>query len=729
MTSSEARVGRGAALRGGLLAGARAGAWVAAWLGLAVGFARLLGLDGSLFLLQVEAYGLVGTLTRELPAAGEVPVLLACTVATGAVWATFGLVFGGVAGGAAGLFLRRGPATLARFAGVLVLGLGLGLELYWWTRPVVLPGLPATDPRRLAAAAAVMVCGFAIAALVLAIAVRRRADVPLGASRRAMAASLSVLVLGGLFLALDTRGTSDRGRLGERNRKLPNVLVVVVDALRRDTLGCYGDERVHTPHIDRIAREGALFSRAFTHTPFTWPSFGSLLTGKLPRRHGLMKMAPGYSLPDNETLTTLLDWSPLEPSVHGGGELTPDDVVAGAFMTGTLSHGSGLLRGFDAYFEALVGHELVDVHSRWSQFRAGLLPWLLMNKVRQKLDRQLVVAEAERWLREHADRRFVALVHLYSTHTPYDPPQEFRAKHLDPAYKGPIQAFYASHREAIEAEQYELTEADIAQIRGLYLAGVEQADADIGRLLATLEELGTLDDTIVVVTSDHGESLGEHGLWEHNWMYQDNLLIPLVMRWPGAVAEGRGIPRGVRVPERVHISDVLPTLLSLMGVVPPPSVDDLPTDAVDRDDPRLLHVLDGDDLTPLMHDQRGALERYTLAENGTYLSLQDDRWKLIVRRELLAPGAWEGMLGTRDEERTTPELRWPELYDLQQDPLELTNVMPHEVERATALFRELAARIAVLPVREEMVRKSARDVADEALFRQLGYGDSMQKDD
>ncbi|MEZ6013848.1 MAG: sulfatase [Planctomycetota bacterium] len=691
--------------------GARAGLVVGVGLGLSVGLLRLLGVDGSLFLLQVEAHGLRDALARGLPAAGALPGLLGCVLAAGALYGLAAAGLGGaLAVAARALGARRAARCTPRVIASLLLGLGLGLELYWWTRPVVLPGLPATDPKRLVAASAIVLVGLGLGALVVRLAARR-----VSMSRSVRVGAPAIVLAGGAFLALDTRGSSDLGRLSERNRDLPNVLVVVVDALRRDTLGCYGDERVHTPHIDRLAREGALFERALVHTPFTWPSFGSLLTGKLPRRHGLMKMAPGHSLPDNETLPTLLKGGTRVDGVSLEGE----DFVAGAFMTGTLSHGSGLLRGFDAYFEALVGHDLVDVHSRWSRFRSGLLPWLLANKVRQKLDRQLVVSEAERWLRRNADRRFMALVHLYSTHTPYDPPADFRERHLDPSYNGPFPAFYASHREAIEQGLYTPNEADIAQIRGLYLAGVEQADTDIGRLLGTLEALGTLDDTIVVVTSDHGESLGEHGLWEHNWMYQDNLLIPLVLRWPGG---GAAVPAGVRVPERVELSDVLPTLLGLMGVEAPPAAAALEADGATRDDPRLVHALDGDDLRPLMRGARGATRPYAFAENGTFLAVQDDRWKLIVRRELLGAGAWERMLRAAPEARTTPALRWPELFDLDADPLELQNVFEREPTRATALFRALVAQVDRMPIRDEMVQKSARDVADEALFRALGYG-------
>jgi hypothetical protein len=139
-----------------------------------------------------------------------------------------------------------------------------------------------------------------------------------------------------------------------------------------------------------------------------------------------------------------------------------------------------------------------------------------------------------------------------------------------------------------------------------------------------------------------------------------------------------------------------------------------------------LHALDGDDLTPLMRGTRGATRPFSFAENGTFLAVQDDRWKLIVRRELLAPGAFDAAVG--DAAAGSPNdagmtaLPPPQLFDLERDPLELEDQFRKETSEAKRLFAALAAQVARLPIRDEMVQKSARDVADEELFRALGYG-------
>ncbi|MGD2018160.1 MAG: sulfatase-like hydrolase/transferase [Planctomycetota bacterium] len=683
------------------------------------GAVRVLGIDPGLFLLQARHFGLTEALGAGLPAATELPGrLLALTQAVFHYALLAGVL--GAAAGALGVVLRRvrggatpDPERVARVAFTRALGLWLAVALYWSTRSVVYSGLPATDPRRLAAAAVILAAGMVLAGLLVRV-------LPMGGRRAGLRLLGGAALIGAGVTALGLGGGAARGRVEGANADLPNVLLVVVDALRQDTLGPYGDPEVHTPSFDRLAAEGVTFTDARTQAPFTWPSFGSFLTGKVPRRHGLIRMEPGLRFPVNATLPVL-----LKQGVTAEGEaLDEEDWIAGAFMTGTLSHGSGLLGGFDAYLEALVGHELVDVHDGWSEFRSGLLPWLVLNKLSQKQDRHLVTSTAERWLREHADRRFMAMVHLYSTHTPYDPAPEFRERHLDPSYDGPITAFYASQREAIEDGEYTLTPADELRIRRLYLAGVEQADRMIGRLLATLEGAGVLDDTIVIVTSDHGESLGEHGLWEHNWMYEDNLRVPLLMRFPG------GLPAGARVEGLVDTIDLLPTVLDLAGLEAPERAEDVEAEqrakggALDLRSRRLWDAIDGRSLVPLVHGEAPPPREVAFAENGRFMSAQSARWKLIVRRELVREGTVASLL--REDEA-------PRLFDLEADPAELVNRFRAGDEEALAaaerLLDALRAHSARLPIREDQVLRGARDLRAEGLFKSLGYGGGVGADD
>lgn len=524
---------------------------------------------------------------------------------------------------------RRAWVFAPLFAGAF------GVALFWWTRERFYPGLPVQSTERL------LVFGFcALVALCAALAVSfLLARFPAKLWRPVPAVLVLGWIAGGVWIFADSRASAARGTLHDGNRDLPNVLFVMVDALRPDVLGCYGNRDVSTPHMDRLAREGVLFERALVQAPYTWTSFGSFLTGKYPRRHGLLRMLPGERLEQNVTLQRHLKSAKRKD----GQTLRADDYAGAAFMTGALSHGSGLLDGFDGYLELMKGHPFVQLDSRFSQLRSVMVGPSVAFKVREKLDTDFLAREAADWMADHGQRRFANFVHLYSTHTPYDPPEPFRSLYVDPNYTGPISAFYASTRQAIERGVYELTPADQQQIFHLYLGGVSQADHHLGLLLAELERQGVLDDTIVIVTSDHGEDFGEGGRWEHNHMYNSNLHVPLLVRWPKA------FPAGTRVSATVESIDLFPTLMDAMGL-------ELPPVAGPRD------IVDGVSLLPLVRGEVDRVRDFFYAEDSTYVAVQDERSMLVLERFAVRPDGWALAL-----EHRTGRIR---LHDLQADPLQ-----------------------------------------------------------
>ncbi len=598
------------------------------------------------------------------------------------------------------LLRRRGGQTRFAVLTGLVLGGGLFLEIYWWTRPFVFYGHSSTSPERLAAAGVMLVVGLGLGLLGGWLLARLPAQ-----SHRVFHVALGACVLlGALTMVLDRRAStgSGRGDLNERNQGLPNVLLIVVDALRADVLEPYGSEVVKTPHLKELAANGVVFENALVQAPFTWSSFGSILTGKYPRRHGLVAMSPEFRMRIAQNVT--LPWHLKQAERESGGVRLEDGDYAGAtFMTGTLSQGSGLMHGFDCYFEAMAGHELVYLDSTWSVFRSNLLLFLVKNKLTQRFDNSLVVTTAVDWLRANEGRRFVAMLHLYSTHTPYDPEEEFRAMYCDPAYDGPIPAFYAEHRLELESGRYEPTDADVEQIRNLYYGGTSQADRDVGIVLDELERSGALENTLVIFTSDHGEELYEHGLWEHNWMYQTNLRIPLILSWPAR------LPKGKRVSALVETVDLLPTVCELLGLAPPP-------------DKGEYERVDGKSLVPLIDGRVESVKRYSFAENGRFASIQDARTKLIVRAEVLEDeDGWAKV--------KSGELEKPRFFDLAADPDELVNAFDERPEDVERLFAELSAWSDALPIPRAEVVRSARDAENEELFHALGYtGDTGDAD-
>ena len=605
------------------------------------------------------------------------------------------------------LLRGRTRAERLRVLSALALGVGVFFELFWWSRDYLFSGLSATDPRRLAASAVMLVLGLAAGSGLVRLG-RRLGNGTLWAG----AALVPLLWLaGGVYLLNASSTAAERGRPNPRNRDLPNVLLFVVDALRADVLGCYGNERVKTPVLDDLAARGVLFENAQVQAPFTWSSFGSILTGKYPRRHGLVKMAPGVRMSPNITLPWHLKSAHREHQHEDDSRALRDgDFYGATFMTGTLSHGSGLLRGFDTYFEAMVGHDLVDSENPWSVFRSELVLSLLKTKLTGKLlmSRNVdpVADQAVRWFKKNGDKRFVSMVHFYSTHTPYDPAPRFREMYVDPEYDGPIDAFYAEYRIAIESGEYVPTEADKQQIANLYYGGVSQADAMIGEVLAELERQGTLDDTLVIVTSDHGEELGDHDLWEHNFMYETNLRVPLIVSWP------RELPQGMRVDALVQTVDIVPTVCALMGVEPP--YEEGQKDELGRD----RGAIDGVDLGPLLRGEVDEVHRYAFAENGAYMSVRDRTTKLIVPWKALDEEGWAAMMAGEGERA--------QFYDLARDPDEHVNLLDERPEDVARLLEVLRRWDAGMPVPRNDVVLSARDLeAQRQRMRELGYADGV----
>ncbi len=528
----------------------------------------------------------------------------ATTALAGLEYAVVGLVLGGLAllllapllavvrpSSSAGWRVFFAP----RFAVVFA---ALFLNLFWWSRFAsrrlglefmrFAYGEPWTSPKRLLLSAGFVLLSALLAAW-LVFALRRLGP----RAARARAAFLVVLfTVGAGFLLREhslARADADRKTPGKAN-----VLLVIVDTLRAESMHCYGYPRPTTPRLDRIAEEGVLFERAVAQAPYTWTSFGSIFTGKYPRNHGLVKMDPTLRFDPKQNVT-------LQSTLDAAGYRTA------AFMTGMLSNASGLLDGFQTYLEAMIGRDPVDRVSVWSYFRSELVVHAILNKVRQAVDADFVASEAIDWIEEHADERFLCVVHLYSTHTPYDPPSRYDI--FSPDYDGPIDRFTTEMATLLEHGQATLSPEDHQRIVDLYDAGVLFADAMIGDLVDTLERKGILDETVVIVTSDHGEELGEHGrnLWEHDWMYNTNQLVPLILRLP----ERRGARTRVDCP--VELIDLFPTALELVGLPKPKDVD-------------------GESLVPWIDGKRPKEDDVAFCENNFYVSIQDSKWKVVANR-------------------------------------------------------------------------------------------------
>lgn len=333
-----------------------------------------------------------------------------------------------------------------------------------------------------------------------------------------------------------------------------NVLVLAAGSLRADRL----DPRL-APNLARLAERGARFDRAYSSLPQRAPAWATLLTGRSPHHHGIRS-----ELPTREERARPLDALPAR-------------LASAGFTTALLTDGGGV-------GELALGFERVDAPSsdlrdvarqRALARKTALLPLLhsrvgrsftpTMGALRSADPRSLADA-ATRALRGAGDAPFFMTVVFSTTREPYAAPAPHYATHTDPAYRGRYK--YGASRAL--GDPVPLDEEDLQQVRALYDGAVMAVDEAIGRVLQSLEALGLGDRTIVVVTSDHGEGLGDHGRG-HGARAQlfgdEGTRVPLVIVDPRARGEGRRVDRVVRD------VDLAPTLYELAGVAPPADLD------------------------------------------------------------------------------------------------------------------------------------------------------------
>jgi len=305
------------------------------------------------------------------------------------------------------------------------------------------------------------------------------------------------------------------------------LVLVTVDTLRADHVGPYGGI-VPTPAFETLAREGALAEQAYTPTPSTAPAHVSLFTGLHPWRHRTLQ----NSVPVDAGLGTLAEI------------LRDEGFRTAAFVSSYILHPRfGFDRGFERY-------EFDQTQSFPGQgnMRPGLSTL-----------GEVTTRHALRWLNERAaadDERFFLWVHYFDPHWPYMPPAGFEVSPTQPVdLSGKLLPPEASDATNLQR-----------MIRG-YRGEVRYADSQLGRLVARLRLLGLLESSVLVVTSDHGEGLGDHGLLGHSANLHEELVrVPLFVRAPG-VAAGRRL-RGL-----VQLEDLMPTALALLGVSIPEGLD------------------------------------------------------------------------------------------------------------------------------------------------------------
>ena len=475
----------------------------------------------------------------------------------------------------------------------------------------------------------------------------------------------------------------------------PNILIVVVDTLRADHVSAYGYTRQTSPNIDRLAQEGVLFENAIAPAPWSLPSHVSLLTGRYQFEHGIGDV-PAMSL------------SGLRASAMNGSESLAETLERRGYRTGAFSANRtyfsanlGFYKGFshfedyydsvaDCFVRTLYGREFARVYLARSD-RSGprrLIRWLGWESLLDKDDegaapggtqgvrkRALEVnREMQRWLDSGPrERPFFAFLNYFDVHHRYGGPAGYHGPWSGAEKQVPR---LGNHSRANDSASLGMTDDknDNDQLINAYDDGIKYDDDALGNLVQALDKRGVLNNTLVVVTSDHGESLGEHHIAYHGEaLYREQVYVPLLFRFPGHV------PEGVRVPGVVSNASIPATVLSVLKLAP---VADFRRPA-----------LDGLWTSPAQNDNASALSEVA----QIYPTAVED-----LVSEKLVPTSMQGAmksLTTAQWQLITHEKLGNQLYDYTSDPRELKDVFQAADTQAVAgkLMLELNSTVAGSP--------------------------------
>jgi arylsulfatase A-like enzyme len=431
---------------------------------------------------------------------------------------------------------------------------------------------------------------------------------------------------------------------GAGNRR--NVVLIVPDTVRADHLGLYGYGRPTSPELDRWAESGAVFDHAFATSPWTLPSFASIYTGQLPSRH-----SAGLVMPDSNSGRAFVRLDPTVPTL--AEILAQEGYATGAVINNPFLHAEfGVARGFETYDYVPGNNEQIR--------RADVM-----------------VNRALGWLDGRDGRPFFLLVHLFDPHMNYDPPISVRGR-FTKGYEGKL-AYPVADLEGIRKGRIPLDAADREFIIGAYDEELLFVDIQLGRLLEGIRSRGLLDDTVVVLVSDHGEEFFDHGGFEHgHTVYQELLHVPMVVWGPDV--------RAGRIADPVSIADLYPTILDAL---------ELPRDSEIAAESLWKRVQGGEPPTP----------RSLVAEGNLY----GPEHKALLR--------WPHKVIVN----TVTQKRW--LYDLAQDPSEKQDLAGPQAAVMVRLLSELQQTVRTAT--RQRIQKHEAEIPAETReqLRALGYLD------
>ncbi len=427
-----------------------------------------------------------------------------------------------------------------------------------------------------------------------------------------------------------------------------NILFIMDDQHRGDCIGALGADWLQTPNLDRLANEGAMFTRAYTSMPSCLPARAAILTGLRPWNHGLLSF---LTIPNKYRVEYPQLFTDAGYRTHVAGKNHFYGAKHG-FQTCEVEEIDKRLRSDGLYR---------DDYMRWMQVNhpdkhpkggapsftdhRGNRPWPYEEETHPT---HWTAERAKAFLREYdGDAPWLLKFSLHRPHPPFDAPKRlidyYKAQDLpDPVvgewaekrYGDATGSIYNSPSSAVGRYPDE----EIRDSRAAYYAAITHVDEKIGEVLDVLEERGELENTLILFTSDHGDMMGDHHLWRKVYPYEPSACVPMIVRWPEAL--NIPMPRGQKLDHLVELCDIMPTFLDAAGLSIPPG-------------------LDGDSMLNILRNPSGPWREVLDLEHGAqyfqegaYVALTDKRYKYVYYTQ------------TGEQE----------LFDLANDPQETKNI-------------------------------------------------------
>lgn len=402
----------------------------------------------------------------------------------------------------------------------------------------------------------------------------------------------------------------------------PNIILISIDALRADHLGCYGYKKNTSPNIDQFAHQSILFEKAFAHDPWTLTSHMSLLTSLYTTTHGVF------------------NWNRLHPAITTLGRYLKNEGYATLGFTNSfwMNPEAGFKEGFDVYINGKEGHSQPHLPT----------------------DAGYQIKLIESYLNNYKAKNLFLFIHYYDVHSkfsnlPYDAPPPFNAMFS----KGPCSDVHIG-ADGLVASDYlmqlnktkkGLGSDELQCIIALYDNSIAYMDNYIGTLFTILNKFNLYDNSLIIITADHGEEFQEHGYMLHQnpYYYEELIHVPLIVKLPNAGP----VTTGIRIGSLVELIDIMPTILKYIGVSP-------------------FNVQGSSFLPPPPGIENGKQIVYGFSSQNS-LFIRSHKWKLLSDAGL-------------DENRF-------KLFDLENDPLEKNNLTAERTEIKNELVRMIKAKI------------------------------------